>query len=96
MKKQSTSIMKAKSIKRISLEEIRTELITRKVNVLPPSLILADIEEANLALKKSLDELKSTQPQLIQAEKMASLGELTAGIANEIQNPLNFVTTFRN
>jgi two-component system, NtrC family, sensor kinase len=45
-------------------------------------------------LVKSLDDLKATQTQLIQAEKMASLGELTAGIAHEIQNPLNFVNNF--
>jgi len=45
-------------------------------------------------LRKSLEELKSTQSQLIQSEKMASLGELTAGIAHEIQNPLNFVNNF--
>jgi signal transduction histidine kinase len=45
-------------------------------------------------LQKTLDELKSTQSQLIQSEKMASLGELTAGIAHEIQNPLNFVNNF--
>lgn len=46
----------------------------------------------NLAL--TLNELKATQAQLIQSEKMASLGELTAGIAHEIQNPLNFVNNF--
>ena len=45
-------------------------------------------------LQKTLDELKITQNQLIQSEKMASLGELTAGIAHEIQNPLNFVNNF--
>ncbi len=45
-------------------------------------------------LNQTLDSLKKTQKQLIQSEKMASLGELTAGIAHEIQNPLNFVNNF--
>jgi signal transduction histidine kinase len=45
-------------------------------------------------LQNTLNELKVTQQQLIQSEKMASLGELTAGIAHEIQNPLNFVNNF--
>jgi signal transduction histidine kinase len=52
------------------------------------------IEEANKTLTQTLEELKATQAQLIQSEKMASLGELTAGIAHEIQNPLNFVNNF--
>src|SRR5207344_465848 len=52
------------------------------------------IEERTAALSKTITELKSTQAQLIQTEKMASLGELTAGIAHEIQNPLNFVNNF--
>ena len=52
------------------------------------------VNERTRALNQSLDELRSTQSQLIQSEKMASLGQLTAGIAHEIQNPLNFVNNF--
>ena len=51
-------------------------------------------QQTNKVLEKTLADLQATQSQLIQSEKMASLGELTAGIAHEIQNPLNFVNNF--
>jgi two-component system NtrC family sensor kinase len=53
-----------------------------------------EIEMQKKNVETTLNELRSTQSQLIQSEKMASLGELTAGIAHEIQNPLNFVNNF--
>ncbi|MFD2523230.1 sensor histidine kinase [Emticicia soli] len=54
----------------------------------------AELTRQKNELEETIAELKSTQNQLVQAEKMASLGELTAGIAHEIQNPLNFVNNF--
>ncbi|MFZ1749557.1 MAG: ATP-binding protein, partial [Saprospiraceae bacterium] len=78
----------------------RTEKVKRTTAILLEETIdeleqkQRDIEETNVALKNSLEELKAAQAQLIQSEKMASLGELTAGIAHEIQNPLNFVNNF--
>ncbi len=78
----------------------RTEKVKRTTAILLEETIeelelkRAAIEEANAALNKTLEDLKATQSQLIQSEKMASLGELTAGIAHEIQNPLNFVNNF--
>ena len=51
-------------------------------------------QKSKQKIEKAYDQLKDTQSQLIQSEKMASLGELTAGIAHEIQNPLNFVNNF--
>ncbi len=71
-------------LKNIELVQLNAEIQKQK-DVL-------DVQRKNL--EKTLDNLKATQDQLIQKEKLASLGELTAGIAHEIQNPLNFVNNF--
>lgn len=53
----------------------------------------SELQQTNQNLEKALRELKDTQSQLVESEKMASLGQLTAGIAHEINNPINFVTS---
>jgi len=70
----------------IALMLYRNSLQRKKANVL--------LSQQKNALETTLAALKTTQTQLVQSEKMASLGELTAGIAHEIQNPLNFVNNF--
>ena len=86
---QKLDEVKELSEKNILVEKEKQEILTSQ-NVRLEKLV----DERTNKLKQSLEELKSTQSQLIQSEKMASLGELTAGIAHEIQNPLNFVNNF--
>ena len=100
------SLQKASQDKIISLREseIGRQKLVRNVSLagLAVLLVFASIffiryrekRKLNIALEKSLLDVKTAQSQLIQQEKLASLGELTAGIAHEIQNPLNFVNNF--
>ncbi|MBU1820620.1 MAG: GHKL domain-containing protein [Bacteroidetes bacterium] len=82
-------------IKRLHEEELYREAQARKAEL---EVLVAErtreITEQKEELESALDHLQATQAQLVQSEKMASLGELTAGIAHEIQNPLNFVNNF--
>ncbi len=89
-----------KDIQREQLKAIEREKEFQQSELLKSKLEIqvaertAELRSQKDELQKTLDELKTTQAQLIQSEKMASLGELTAGIAHEIQNPLNFVNNF--
>lgn len=71
-------------------QEQEKQLLLAKQN----EVLEEQVQTRTAELNASLEELKTTQAQLIQREKLASLGELTAGIAHEIQNPLNFVNNF--
>jgi signal transduction histidine kinase len=77
------------SEKTIAQEKEKREILAKQNEQLELS-----VRDRTAELQRSIENLKSTQAQLIQSEKMASLGQLTAGIAHEIQNPLNFVNNF--
>ena len=77
------------SARTLAQEQEKQQLLARQNELLDQQ-----VQERTAELNASLTELRSTQAQLVQREKLASLGELTAGIAHEIQNPLNFVTNF--
>ena len=93
--------------RKLELEQARKEAQVRlKIYFLIAGLLLVSLfgllmfrnnkqkQKINAKLENTLTNLQATQKQLVQSEKMASLGELTAGIAHEIQNPLNFVNNF--
>ena len=81
--------VKENAEKVVKMTREREELAVRQQKVLEE-----EVARQTAELRSALENLKATQSQLIQSEKMASLGELTAGIAHEIQNPLNFVNNF--
>ncbi len=93
-KKQRNALEKER-LKTQAEEELNIKLAEQKIQLenLVEERTYEIVQQKN-ELEKTLVELKATQNQLIHQEKLASLGELTAGIAHEIQNPLNFVNNF--
>jgi signal transduction histidine kinase len=88
--KKETELSQAKALS-VSLEN---EKLVKEQNVrleVEVSNRTSELQNANIQLSEALNNLKDTQTQLVDAEKMASLGQLTAGIAHEINNPINFV-----
>jgi signal transduction histidine kinase len=85
---------RALEIERLSTEMIAKEREKQQMLGEQNETLERQVAERTAELSKSLKDLKEAEEQLIQREKMASLGELTAGIAHEIQNPLNFVNNF--
>ena len=76
------------------VEQARKEAELYQLRNQELAALVEEIQHQKNALNQTVQELRNTQAQLIQKEKLASLGELTAGIAHEIQNPLNFVNNF--
>ena len=86
--------VKLREVERLSAQTLAQEQDKQALLAAQNETLEQQVQQRTQELQRSLTDLQLTQQQLIQKEKMASLGELTAGIAHEIQNPLNFVTNF--
>ncbi|MGI4738116.1 MAG: ATP-binding protein [Janthinobacterium lividum] len=86
--------VKLGEVERLSAQTLAQEQEKQSLLARQNETLETQVAQRTSQLQRSLTDLRATQNQLIQAEKMASLGELTAGIAHEIQNPLNFVNNF--
>lgn len=87
-------LQQLKNIEELSSRNLKHEQEKQQILENQNEILEQQVGQRTAELKDSLESLRQAQNQLIQSEKMASLGELTAGIAHEIQNPLNFVNNF--
>ena len=90
----SSSAARSLECSRNSTIDLLQTFAAQSVLAIQNARLFEDVEARTRELANSLEELRAAQDRLIQTEKLASLGQLTAGIAHEIKNPLNFVNNF--